>query len=58
MYRSQSTLPRRKRQIGAQPTQVLEDAEGLILADNRRCHYSGLLVLVGTLPSLPNDQCD
>jgi hypothetical protein len=51
--------------------QVLEDAERLIaalertpgqtdadavLANNRRCYHSGLLVPVGALPGLPNDQ--
>jgi hypothetical protein len=57
----------------ATDAQVLEDAERLItawnerqakrmpmlfLADNRRCHHSGLLVFVGALPGLPNDQCN
>ena len=48
----------------ATDAQVLEDAERLIaawnerqavLANNRRCHHSGLLVPVGALPGLPND---
>jgi hypothetical protein len=55
----------------ATDAQVLEDAERLIaawnerqekrmpdavLADDRRRHRGGLLVPVGTLPGLPNDQ--
>jgi hypothetical protein len=56
----------------ATDAQVLEDAERLIAAwnerqakrmpmlfsPNRRCHHSGLLVPVGALPGLPNDQCN
>jgi len=56
----------------ATDAQVLEDAERLIAAWNerqalrahdlfahdRRRHQSGLLVPVGTLPSMPDDQCN
>ena len=57
----------------ATDAQVLEDAERLIAAwneppditrandlfsDDRRRHQGGLLVPVGPLPGLPNDQCN
>ena len=56
----------------ATDAQVIEDAERLIaawkapgqanayavLAHSRRCHHSALLVSVGALPGLPNDQCN
>ena len=57
----------------ATDAQVLEDAERLIAAWNERqdlrapmifsphnwrCHQGGLLVPVGALSGLPNDQCD
>jgi hypothetical protein len=55
----------------ATDAQVLEDAPNRslerasvkanaddVLSNHGRCHQDGLLVLVGALPGLPNDECD
>jgi hypothetical protein len=44
--------PRDERRGAAAVGQSSADA---VLADNRRCHYGGLLVPVGALSRVPND---